>query len=138
MTNVESKSLYFCWTKGTNRESGEPRFAFAWATSRRGWFKVFADRVECGNWTIPFSEVQQVTVFRSRMNWVPVTVLRFELAHQTYQFGFNPWAKPDQHLKVPYREETVKMRYSLFSALVRMFLLVYLAYAIWSFFLGQG
>ena len=40
--------IYKCWTKATNREGGTLRRSHNWITSRRAWFKIFTDRIECG------------------------------------------------------------------------------------------
>lgn len=86
------------WTKATTRESGKPRRSGAWVTARRGWFKVFADRVECGDWKIPFAAVERAVLYTGRQFFIPVSVLELRSEDRTYQFGFNPWAHPEQHL----------------------------------------
>lgn len=126
------RPLYRCMTKATNRELGEPRLSQNWLWSRRGWFKVFPDRVACGDWDIPFSEIQEVVLYRSRWSFMPVSVLKIRVAGETYQFGFNPWAHPEAHLSIPYREENVKLRLSLFSFAVRAISILVLLYLVWT------
>jgi hypothetical protein len=66
--------------------------------------------------------------------FMPVPVLQIQASGQTYQFGFNPWANPMKHLTIPYREETVKLKYSAFSTAVRVIVICYLIYFIWTQF----
>ena len=123
--------IYKCWTKATNREGGTLRRSQNWITSRRSWFKIFTDRIECGNWNIPFAEMQEVVVYRGKQMLIPVTVLKIEAFGQTYQFGFNPWANPIKYLSIPYRKEKVRVKYSVFSIAVRVIIACYLIYLIW-------
>ena len=104
------KPRYKCWTKAVIGESGKPGTSLKWVLSRRAWFKVFERRIECGDWIIRFSEIQNAIVYRTRQNFIPVTVLSIATAEESYQFGFNPWANPIMYLHLPYREETVKLK----------------------------
>jgi hypothetical protein len=105
-------------TKATRRETGELRLSVNWVLSRRGWFKVFPDRIECGDWSIPFSDIEEPILYHSRQAFVPVSVLKIRAGAETYQFGFNPWANPERHLPIPYRQERVSLKMSLSSLLV--------------------
>ena len=126
-----TKPIYKCWTKTTNKEGETPSQSFNWITSRRGWFKVFTDRIECGNWKIPFAEVQEMIVYRGKQMLIPVTVLQIEIPGETYQFGFNPWARPLTYLPISCREEQIKLKYSAFSISVRVIIIFYLIYLAW-------
>jgi len=88
------KPVYKCWTKGITGASGEPTASLNWRFSCRAWFKVFEHRMECGDWIIRFSEIQNIIVYRTRQHFIPVTVLLVETEEKAYQFGFNPWADP--------------------------------------------
>lgn len=123
--------IYKCWTKATDRESGPPRRSHSWATSQRRWFKIFDDRVECGDWRILFRDVRKATGYRTRSLFMPVTVLELQTGERTYQFGFNPWAKPVEHLPIEVEEKRVRLRYSPLSVMVRVAVLMYLAYLLW-------
>jgi hypothetical protein len=126
-----STPLYKCWTKATTRETGVPRRSYNWAFARRAWFKVFSDKIECGDWNIPFSEIQQAGVYRGKQMFMPIQILEIQTSGGTYQFGFNPWADPIKHLAIPYREERVKLKYSALSIAARVILVCYLIYLIW-------
>ena len=103
------KPIYRAWTKGTIQGEGEPRYGLHWINSRRAWFKVFADRIECGDWTVGKSDIKEAVLFKSRQGLIPVKVLRVATADTTYQFGFNPWAGVDRHLPFEFRTETDKV-----------------------------
>ena len=128
--------LYKCMCKGTNRESSEPRYSQNWLASRRANFKVFTDRIECGNWKIPFAEITKVHLYRSRQMFIPVKILHVTTSSGNYQFGFNPWAHPEKHLQVEYEESTVRLRYSLYSILVRVAAVSLLVYWVWRRWIG--
>ena len=115
-----AQPIYRCWTKATTRELGVPRRSLNWMLSRRGWFKILKDRVECGNWVIPFDQVVGGTVYRTKQMLIPATVLELRTSTDCYQFGFNPWATPVEQLPIKLPEQSVQLRYSLFSILLRL------------------
>jgi len=126
-----TKPLHKYWVKGTNREEGTPRRSQNWVTSRHAWFKIFKDRVECGDWLISFSAVKEAIVYKTRSLFLPVSVLQIKTANQIYQFGFYPWANPMKHVTFDYAEEKVKLRHSPFSVMLRLILVLYLVYLLW-------
>ena len=89
---------YKCFCKATNREKGDPRYSHNWVAARRAFLKVYDDRIECGDWTIPYDEMERVHRFRIRSFLIPSSVLQVITKHATYQFGVNPWADPFKHL----------------------------------------
>jgi len=123
-----SELRHKCWTKATHREAGEPRHSAAWVVSRRAWFKVFGDRIECGDWTIVPSSVLEAVLFETRQWFIPVFVLRLSTEDATYQFGFNPWCRVASHLPFEVERQRVKMRYSPFSLALRIAVGLLLAY----------
>jgi hypothetical protein len=96
-----SERIYRCWTKATSREEGNPRRSLNWALSRRAWFQVFRDRVQCGDWTLPVNRVERAVLYTARQFWMPVRVLELRTEKGTYQFGFNPWVTVERHLPFP-------------------------------------
>lgn len=127
-----AEPTYQCWAKATNRESGVPRRSSAWVAAKRAWFRVFADRLECGRWTIPVASIRKAILYEGRSLLMPVRVLEVQTDGGSYQFGFNPWVTVDQHL--PFSVERVKTRfgYSRFSLAIRLVLFGYLAYVVWT------
>lgn len=65
--------------------------------------------------------------------WIPVSVLHLITADGSYQFGFNPWARPLKYLDVlTPEEESVRLKYSPFSVAVRLLAFAFLVYWFWS------
>jgi len=116
------------WTKATLRESGTPRRSANWLAARRGWFKVFADRLECGDWIITLESIENATLFVGRQLLMRVTVLEVRTAERTYQFGFNPWVRLERHLAFNFEKQAVSIGYSKFSLALRLLLVGYLLF----------
>jgi hypothetical protein len=108
-------------TKGTKREDSEPRYSQNWLLARRGSFCIYDEEIKCGDWIIKFSDVKKVILYRTRQLLIPGKVLHFITIKGNYQFGFNPWAKPEKYLmKLNPEEKAVKLKYSIFSIILRI------------------
>ena len=129
-----SNLIYKCWTKATNKESGPPRRSQNWALSRRAWFHIYDDRIECGDWVLPFDRITNAKVYITKQTLISVSVLQLEVSGQVYQFGFNPWARPISKLPLEITQGRVKLKNSPFSILVRVILVGYIVYLIWDYF----
>ena len=129
--SMANELKYRCWCKATNREDSEPRYSHNWVSSERAWFKVFGDRIECGSWVIPFSEVKEAVIYNAKQMFVPVQVLQVVTEQGNFQFGFNPWTSPTEHLVLDMRQENIRLKYSPFSIVVRVVILGYLAFWVW-------
>lgn len=129
MNNFEK---YRAWCKATNSEDSSPRYSHNWLLSRRGWFRIFEDRIECGDWRIPLGSVEKAIAYKTKQMFIPVTVLQLITADGSYQFGFNPWATPLDHIGIDIEEQKVKLKYSPFSVMLRVAVVVYLVYWLWS------
>ncbi len=115
---------YRCFTKAIKQDDTSPTYSWRWIGAKRGWFKVYEDRVECGLWRIAFKEIKTATVFRTQQWFIPVTVLRIVTQDGGYQFGFNPWSDPMPHLNIPTEEQKVRLKYSTFSIAIRIAALI--------------
>jgi hypothetical protein len=123
-------------TKGSNKESGDPRHSVNWVTSRRGSFKVFKDRIELGNWNIPFESIDKAIEYRvPYLPFLKVSVLEVNTSDMSYQFGFNPWANPIKYFPIDVEEKNQKMKYSTFSIIIRIALLIYFIYWLYETFI---
>lgn len=121
--------IYRCWTKATTGEAGTPRRSANWALARRDWFKVFPDRVECGDWTIPVDRIRSATLYKAADFVFPGLVLELQTETATYQFGFNPWVKVHRHL--PFTPEVREIgEVSWLTVLIRVLLVAYVAFLI--------
>lgn len=127
--------IYRCLTKGSDWEQGTPRAGANWVLARRGIFKVYADHVELGDWRIPFSEVTRAVEYRiPYLFFAKFSVLELEAGGRTYQFGFNPWAKPVKHFPIAVEQRAERLErsaYSIALRTVRLAALGYLAYLLW-------
>ncbi len=129
-----SELRYKCWTKATEGVRGDPRRSAAWVVSRRDWFRVFDDQIECGDWTIPSFSLQEAVLYETRQWFIPVFVLRLSTVDTTYQFGFNPWCRVAQYLPFDVEHRRVKLGYSAFSIAVRILLAILVGYWLWQWF----
>ena len=128
------KPLYRCMTKATTAEGEDLRYSLNWVTSRRAILKVMPDALVCGNWTIPYQEIDEAVLFSVRSMFFPGYLLRVKSQGQIYQFGLN-W-NPFWKKELPFRiqREKRKLKYSAFSIAIRVILLGYLLYWIWTHF----
>lgn len=124
--------LYKCWVKATDKEGGTPRYSQNWAAAKRAFFRVYDDRMECGNWLFKFDQIQNPVIYRTKQLFIPVSVLKIEFEERTYQFGFNPWVDPAKFIPMEIGEEKVKLKYSSFSIVLRLLVLAYALYFLWS------
>ena len=125
---------YKCQAKASDRENGSPRRGAAWVKSRRGWFKVFDDRVEFGDWIIPAAAVQEAVLFEMRQLFIPVFVLQLTAAEATYQFGCNPWSRVVRFQPFAVERRRAKLGYSAFSIVIRVVIAVAVIYWLWQQF----
>ena len=119
-------AIYTCWTKATDREPGPPRYSANLLISRRGWLRVFGDRLECGDWTIPVAGITAATLYQVGL----AQVLVVATPARTYQFGLNPWVRVRDHLPFAFDVMQTKMRYSWFSIAVRVVLVAVVLYLV--------
>lgn len=126
------KPVYRCMTKATDREAGAPRHSANWIGARRGTFTVFEDRIEVGDWRIPFASIDRAVLYRTAyLPFVTASVLELEADGRTYQFGFNPWASPEKRLPIPLEERTGAIGYSRFSVALRIAAILALLVYLW-------
>lgn len=131
---MKDEPIYKCFCKGTNREASSPRRSHNWATAKRAWFRIYEDRVECGEWVIPFNNVERAIVYRTSSLFMPVSILHLTTSGESYQFGFNPWASPIKHLNIEVEEQKVRLKHSLPSLIIRIVFLAIIAKWVWDYF----
>ncbi|ADG68655.1 hypothetical protein Plim_2833 [Planctopirus limnophila DSM 3776] len=133
--------LYRCFTKATISTGDQRQYGPRWVTSRRALLRVYEDRLECGNWKIPYGEVTDAVLysFRSTFLRIPGYILTVTTPEKTYHFGLNGWGKFWKgELPFPVRRERGQLKFTWFSVAVRVLLLAYLLYAMgtWLWSLG--
>jgi hypothetical protein len=127
-----SKLLYKCMTKATTTEGDNIRYSLNWVFSRRGFLQVFADHLECGNWVIPYSEIQEAVLVRTRQMLIPGYVLRVKARGQIYQFGLNPSKFWTGELPFRVTREESPLSYSWFSIVIRVAAIAMAVYLLWN------
>lgn len=127
-----SAPIYKCMTKATTAEGDQMEHGPNWLRSRRARLKVFDDRLECGDWILPFSDIREAVLFRICSTlFIPGYVLRVQTEQRTYHFGLNAGSFWKGELPFAVKRETGKVGHSAFSIVLRVMLLGYLIYLIW-------
>lgn len=125
-------------TKATTAEGDDIRRSANWVTARRGLLKVYDDHLTCGNWTIPYADVEEAVLFRTRQMFIPGYVLRVKTQGRIYQFGLNSGRFWTSDLPFSVERRTAKLKLSWFSMAVRAAALAVLGYWIWDQFFREG
>ena len=118
--------------KATKAEGEEIRRSLNWIKARRGILKVFDDHLECGDWSINYSDFQEAVVYSVRSLFIPGYVLRVKAHGEIYQFGLNPGSFWKGELPFEAKREREAIRYSPFSIAIRVIAIGYLAYWLWN------
>ena len=115
--------IYRCMTKGVRGAPEDFGYGLKWIMSRRALLKVFHDRLECGDWTIPYSEIEEADLFQTRSGLIPCFILKARTPNNTFQFGLNgnKFWKGDLPFDVTRTEG--RLKYSIFSLCLRLALI---------------
>lgn len=127
-----SHLLHRCMTKATTAEGDDIRRSLNWMLSRRGLLKVFDDHLECGDWNIAYSEIEESVLFRTRQMFIPCYVLRIKTHGIVYQFGLNPGKYWSGELPFPAARESAVIGYSWYSIGIRIAAIAAIAYLLWN------
>ena len=111
-----SKTLFECRTKATCREGDRIRFSLNWAFARRAKLVLTEDALVCGDWRIPYAEMDDAVLLsiptwfgtaRNLMVWWRGSVYQFQLKSESiWRMIVHPfWDGP---LPFPVRRETYK------------------------------
>ncbi len=128
---LQAKPIHRCMTKGVEGAPSQFEYGLSWVTSRRATLKIFTDRLECGDWNIPYAGIQRAVLFETKQWFIPCYVLKVLTADTAYQFGLNPnkfW-KGDLPFKAI--REKGRLKYSAYSIAIRV---VLVAGLIWYFY----
>lgn len=117
-------------TKAVVADGDQLRTGLNWAFSRRGRLKLFSDRLECGDWTIPYDEIREAVLssFRSPILRIPGYILAVRTDSHTYHFGLNGGQYWESELAFPVTRQQAKLRMSPISLLARAVLIGYAVY----------
>ncbi|MEM9163772.1 MAG: hypothetical protein AAGC54_11980, partial [Cyanobacteria bacterium P01_F01_bin.4] len=111
---------------------------FNWVMSRRGLLKVYDDRLRCGDWDIPYADIEEAVLFRTRQMLITGYVLRIKTQGRIYQFGLNSGRFWTADLPFPVERRSARLKFSWFSFAVRLAALASLGYWIWYQFIREG
>lgn len=123
--------LYRCMTKGVKDAPESFEYGPSWVTARRGMLSVHPDRLECGDWTIPYPDISRAVLFKTSSMFIPCYILKVKTATHSYQFGLSGNAFWSTDLPFPVTREKGRLRYSKFSFAARVALV---AGVIWYFY----
>ena len=119
----DAEPVYRCMTKGVRGTPEEFEYGLKWITSRRAFLKVYEDRLECGDWNIPYSAIEEAELFQTRSGIIPCFILKARTADNTFQFGLNgnKFWKGDLPFEV--KRTKGRLKYSAFSICLRIALI---------------
>ena len=125
--------LHTCVTKAVIAEGDQLQSGPKWIMSRRGRLKLFSDRLECGDWTVPYADIREAVLssFRSHILRIPGYVLAVRTDAETYHFGLNGWGFWRGDLPFPVTRKSAKLRMSPISFLARAVLVGFAVYYLW-------
>ena len=106
-------------SKGVKGAAETFEYGLDWLTARRARIRVFEDRVECGDWVVPYEKVSDAVLFETRSGIFRCFILRLRTSEHTYQFGLNHHAFWRAELPFEVIREKGKLKVSLFSLLIR-------------------
>jgi hypothetical protein len=135
-----ARLIHQCMTKGIIAEGDQLKHCPNWVLARRGRLKIFQDRLECGDWVVAYSDIKNATLYSVRQLIIvipfPGYVLRIETEDKTYHFGLNPSAYWKNELPFSIERQKGRLKFSLFSIIIRWVLLGYIISILWRIFWG--
>jgi len=130
-TIIAGAPVHRCMTKGVKGAADAFEYGMSWVTARRAFLKVYEDRLECGDWGIPYRSINHAVLFETRQMFIPCYVLKIRTDAEAYQFGLNGGRFWAGELPFPVTREKGRLRYSKFSIAMRVILV---AACIWYIF----
>ncbi len=125
--------VHTCMTKAVIAEGDQLRCGPRWIAARRAKLRLYSDRLECGNWTVPYDQIRDavLTSFRSPILRIPGYVLSVRTDEKTYHFGLSGSRYWRGELPFPVNRERGRLRLSAISLLARGVLLGFVVYYAW-------
>ena len=112
-----------------SNENSEIQRGMDWVTSQRAVVLLTNKRIKCGKWDIPLENIESAKLIKIKTTSGPGQVLKIAtIDNQNYQFGMqlnNEWI---EQKTLPLTVEQGKVRYSLFSIVIRLILIGYIIY----------
>ena len=127
-----SQLIHQCMAKGVIAEGDQLKHGPNWIFARRGRLKVYQDHLECGNWKVEYCNIKNATLYSVRQYVIvvpiPGYVLKIETENKTYYFGLNFNKYWKNELPFPVERQKGRLKFSLFSIVIRLVFLGYIAY----------
>ena len=93
---------------------------------------MFEDRLECGDWTIPYAEIEAAELYQTRSMFIPCFILKVRCKINTFQFGLNGSNYWKGELPFDVTRTKGRLKHSPLSIVLRVALVAML---VWYFFL---
>lgn len=110
-------------TKGVKGAGESFEYGLSWVTARRAILQVYPDRIECGDWQIPYASISEAVLFETRHMFLRCYILKIRSGDATYQFGLSGGKFWAGELPFPVNREKGRLRYSAFSIVSRICLI---------------
>lgn len=128
------RNIYRCKTKATDREGDLIRFSTNWAFARRGELRLTDRAIECGDWTIPYEDIDDAVLLAIATPWGTSHTLKIKFEGTTYQFQLkstSSWRNVTDpfwlgETPLPLREETAYVDWRASKPLMQWLLWSYL------------
>ncbi|MCY6380251.1 hypothetical protein [Hoeflea prorocentri] len=123
--NLEMEVPSFAvFVKATDRLSGAPKVSLEWARARRAHMKIFEDRVEIGDWSLPHADVTKATLYRTDGK-LKAHLLEIVTPQKTVQINPNTGVDPTPHLPyevtlAPYPANLQNLRKAFWAVVIAM------------------
>lgn len=131
-----SKVLIADATKGRKVKSNEvAQYELGWTTARRGVVMLTAKELVCGDWAIPIANIQQATLLHISGGSI-LKISTKDGLH--YQFGMQRNPEWEQQKLFPLNIEEGALRFSKTSLIIRLLILLWIAYLIIQSYIQTG
>ncbi len=103
-----------------------------WVTSQRSVILLTTKNIVCGNWSIPLDNINNVQLLEISSIFGSGQVLKIQTKdNKNYQFGMQMNKEWTNQSVLPLSLEKAKIANSLFSIMLRIFLIGYIAFLIY-------
>jgi hypothetical protein len=123
-------------TKARKVNSNEvAQYEVRWATARRGVLMLTSKELVCGDWTIPVSHINEATLLHISGG----SVLKISTTNDLhYQFGMQRNSAWEKQPLFPVKVEQGALKFSTTSLIIRLLILLWVAYLIVQSYLQNG
>lgn len=122
------KIIHKCMVKARKKEGENIRCSLNWAFSRRGRLYMMSDSLKCGDWEIPYAEIDEALIYSIPWLFTIAYVLLVKSKGQIYQFGLNPSRFWKGELPFPAKREKINNKYWNVINVLRYIISGYLLY----------